>query len=223
MKRAGQRWGIQRARRMVRLRAVYRTAGAYNFHRAIRDGLKSSTPVFRLELSAVGHGDRCSSSTGPRGAADDLFGLSGQHVRRTRRAARRKRDAHDSQLARALRTARPGETSGPPVMRAGEARAGQHSVSGAHAVSERARGSRRQRPAEGRCTRRSLGEQLVVRVRRARPEVRIIPAAPWRSSHAHQNPATNVGRIHGEQREPVQRKQQLQFSELTATSRPYQR
>lgn len=44
MKRAGQRWGIQRARRMVRLRAVYRTAGAYNFHRAIRDGLKSSTP-----------------------------------------------------------------------------------------------------------------------------------------------------------------------------------
>ena len=39
MKRAGQRWGIQRARRMVRLRAVYRTAGAYRFHRAIRDGL----------------------------------------------------------------------------------------------------------------------------------------------------------------------------------------
>jgi len=39
MKRAGQRWGIQRARRMVRLRAVYRTAGAHHFHRAIRDGL----------------------------------------------------------------------------------------------------------------------------------------------------------------------------------------
>ena len=43
MKRAGQRWGIQRARRMVRLRAVYRTAGAHHFHRAIRAGLKSST------------------------------------------------------------------------------------------------------------------------------------------------------------------------------------
>jgi hypothetical protein len=39
MKRAGQRWGLVRARRMVRLRAAYRTAGAYNFHRAIRDGL----------------------------------------------------------------------------------------------------------------------------------------------------------------------------------------
>lgn len=39
MKRAGQRWGLVRARRMVRLRAVYRTAGALNFHRAIRDGL----------------------------------------------------------------------------------------------------------------------------------------------------------------------------------------
>ena len=39
MKRAGQRWGIVRARRMARLRAVYRTAGAHHFHRAIRDGL----------------------------------------------------------------------------------------------------------------------------------------------------------------------------------------
>ena len=43
MKRAGQRWGIQRARRMVLLRAVYPTAGAHHFHRAIREGLKSST------------------------------------------------------------------------------------------------------------------------------------------------------------------------------------
>lgn len=41
MKRAGQRWGMVRARRMVRLRAVYRTAGAVNFHRAIRDGLEA--------------------------------------------------------------------------------------------------------------------------------------------------------------------------------------
>ena len=39
MKRAGQRWSHVRARRMVRLRAVYRTAGAFHFHRAIRDGL----------------------------------------------------------------------------------------------------------------------------------------------------------------------------------------
>lgn len=39
MKRAGQRWSYVRARRMVRLRAVYRTAGAFQFHRAIRDGL----------------------------------------------------------------------------------------------------------------------------------------------------------------------------------------
>lgn len=46
MKRAGQRWGLVRARRMVRLRAVYRTAGAVRFHRAIRDGL--SIPPARL-------------------------------------------------------------------------------------------------------------------------------------------------------------------------------
>ena len=44
MKRAGQRWGIVRARRMVRMRAVYRTAGARDFHRAIRDGLKVNPP-----------------------------------------------------------------------------------------------------------------------------------------------------------------------------------
>ncbi len=36
MKRAGQRWAIKRARRMVRLRAAYRTAGARRFHRALR-------------------------------------------------------------------------------------------------------------------------------------------------------------------------------------------
>jgi hypothetical protein len=43
MKRAGQRWGLVRARRMLRLRAAYRTAGAFNFHRAIRDGLAPPT------------------------------------------------------------------------------------------------------------------------------------------------------------------------------------
>lgn len=38
-KRAGQRWSLLRARRMVRLRAAHRTAGPICFHRAIRDGL----------------------------------------------------------------------------------------------------------------------------------------------------------------------------------------
>jgi hypothetical protein len=46
MKRAGQRWSLVRARRMARLRAVYRTAGAVRFHRAIRDGL--SLPPARV-------------------------------------------------------------------------------------------------------------------------------------------------------------------------------
>jgi hypothetical protein len=41
MKRAGQRWGMVRARRMVRHRAAYRTAGAVRFHRAVTDGLKA--------------------------------------------------------------------------------------------------------------------------------------------------------------------------------------
>ncbi len=44
MKRAGQRWSIVRARRMTRLRAVYRTAGAHRFHRAIRDALAAPAP-----------------------------------------------------------------------------------------------------------------------------------------------------------------------------------
>lgn len=39
MKRAGQRWCPKRARRMSRLRAAYRTAGARAFHRAIRVAL----------------------------------------------------------------------------------------------------------------------------------------------------------------------------------------
>ena len=36
MKRAGQRWALPKARRMARLRAAYRTAGARRFHEAIR-------------------------------------------------------------------------------------------------------------------------------------------------------------------------------------------
>jgi hypothetical protein len=45
MKRAGQRWGFTRARRMVRLRAAYRTAGAFNFHRAIRNALEAPAAI----------------------------------------------------------------------------------------------------------------------------------------------------------------------------------
>lgn len=36
MKRAGQRWALRCARRMARLRAAYRTAGAASFHAAVR-------------------------------------------------------------------------------------------------------------------------------------------------------------------------------------------
>jgi hypothetical protein len=45
MKRAGQRWSIQRARRMARLRAVYRTTGAIRFHAAVRAGLSYPTDI----------------------------------------------------------------------------------------------------------------------------------------------------------------------------------
>ena len=40
MKQAGQRWSVLRGRRMVELRALYRTAGPRRFHWAIREGLK---------------------------------------------------------------------------------------------------------------------------------------------------------------------------------------
>jgi hypothetical protein len=36
MKRAGQHWAMRNARRMARLRAAYRTAGALRFYGAIR-------------------------------------------------------------------------------------------------------------------------------------------------------------------------------------------
>jgi hypothetical protein len=36
MKRAGQRWSLRNARRIARLRAAYRTAGALGFYDAIR-------------------------------------------------------------------------------------------------------------------------------------------------------------------------------------------
>lgn len=51
MKRAGQRWAIVRARRMVRLRAVYKTTGPYRFHRAIRDAIKAPAPKVHQQLA----------------------------------------------------------------------------------------------------------------------------------------------------------------------------
>ena len=41
MKQAGQRWSMLRGRRMVQLRALYRTAGPRRFHWAIREALKA--------------------------------------------------------------------------------------------------------------------------------------------------------------------------------------
>lgn len=41
MKRAGQRWALKRARRMTRLRAAYRTAGARRFHWALREAQRA--------------------------------------------------------------------------------------------------------------------------------------------------------------------------------------
>lgn len=41
MKQAGQRWSVLRGRRMVELRALYRTAGPRRFHWAIREALKT--------------------------------------------------------------------------------------------------------------------------------------------------------------------------------------
>ena len=43
MKRAGQRWSLPRGRRMVRLRALYRTAGAARLHEAITRALSPPT------------------------------------------------------------------------------------------------------------------------------------------------------------------------------------
>jgi hypothetical protein len=50
MKQAGQRWSIVRARRMVQLRALYRTAGPRRFHRAIREALKTPPARPRIQM-----------------------------------------------------------------------------------------------------------------------------------------------------------------------------
>lgn len=52
MKRAGQRWSLARARRMVRLRAVYRTTGAVRFHATLRAGLTYPSTTQRARRPA---------------------------------------------------------------------------------------------------------------------------------------------------------------------------
>lgn len=54
MKQAGQRWSMMRARRMARLRAMYRTAGPQRFHRAIRAALNPPPPPTDLALLSNG-------------------------------------------------------------------------------------------------------------------------------------------------------------------------
>ena len=51
MKRAGQRWSLVRGRRMARLRAAYRTAGARRFHSALREAtVRRARPANRRPL-----------------------------------------------------------------------------------------------------------------------------------------------------------------------------
>jgi hypothetical protein len=56
MKQAGQRWSMTRARRMVQLRALYRTAGPRRFHWAIRQAL--DVPVVRHHNGPLPNGPR---------------------------------------------------------------------------------------------------------------------------------------------------------------------
>jgi hypothetical protein len=56
MKRSGQSWSIKRARRMARLRALYKTAGPRRFHWAIREALKA--PVTREGHTPLPNGPR---------------------------------------------------------------------------------------------------------------------------------------------------------------------
>ncbi|HEY4884312.1 MAG TPA: hypothetical protein VII08_11830, partial [Myxococcales bacterium] len=55
MKRAGQRWSLRNARRMARLRAAYRTAGALGFYDAIRR-TTSGDATRRVNPSALRNG-----------------------------------------------------------------------------------------------------------------------------------------------------------------------
>ena len=53
MKQAGQRWSLTRGRRMVTLRAAYRTAGPARFHWAIREALKAPPAHQRIPLESA--------------------------------------------------------------------------------------------------------------------------------------------------------------------------
>ena len=69
MKRAGQRWALRNARRMARLRAAYRTAGALRFYAAIRRArwetvtdaprARARRQHFRYARYGTRDGDRC--------------------------------------------------------------------------------------------------------------------------------------------------------------------
>ena len=50
MKQAGQRWSMLRGRRMVQLRALYRTAGPRRFHWAIREALKAPPAHVHIQV-----------------------------------------------------------------------------------------------------------------------------------------------------------------------------
>ena len=72
MKRAGQRWALRNARRMARLRAAYRTAGALRFHTAIRQAhwdtltgaprARARRQHFRYARYGTRDMDRCASN-----------------------------------------------------------------------------------------------------------------------------------------------------------------
>jgi uncharacterized protein UPF0236 len=71
MKRAGQRWALPNARRMARLRAAYRTAGALRFYAAVRSAhwdtltgaprLRGRRQHFRYSRYGTRDMDRCSN------------------------------------------------------------------------------------------------------------------------------------------------------------------
>jgi hypothetical protein len=72
MKRAGQRWALPNARRMARLRAAYRTAGAWRFYDAIRSAhwdtvtgprrTRGRRQLFRYARYGSRDMDRCASN-----------------------------------------------------------------------------------------------------------------------------------------------------------------
>jgi hypothetical protein len=92
MKRAGQRWVLRNARRMARLRAAYRTAGALAFYGAIRRARRETVTNaprararrqhFRYSRYGTRDTDRCERAASNRSSARRRAG-----VRSPRRAA----------------------------------------------------------------------------------------------------------------------------------------